>query len=316
VSRPTVLEQSRDAAAPHPSQGSAIPEELVHELRYLEIFTRREIENLRIGAYVSPYRGVGFDFWEHRRYQIGDDVRRIDWNATARLGQILMKIDHAERELNAVLAVDLSRSMEFTSSALTKRETLLRVAGSLAFSAAADHVHLGMLAFTDKVEAYFPPRQGRLQAWRIVEYLWSARPASQRTNMRVAVQTLAQRLRQTTVVFVLSDFYQCDIGELRELDLLGHHHDVLPILIEDPLEGGLPDARGYVRLRDVESGQERVVDLTPLNRRAYAEHAAARRRELIQHFYRLGLDHVPIEAGQPYVDRLVQAFSARKRRQR
>ena len=305
-----------DAAAPHPSQGSAIPEELVHELRYLEIYTRREIENLRIGAYVSPYRGVGFDFWEHRRYEIGDDVRRIDWNATARLGQILMKIDHADRELNAVLAVDLSRSMEFTSSALTKRETLLRVAGSLAFSAAADHVHLGMLAFTDRVEAYYPPRQGRLQAWRILEYLWSARPESHRTDMGVAVQALAQHLRQTTVVFVLSDFYQSAIGELNELELLGHRHDVLPILIEDPLETGLPDARGYVRLRDVESGAERVIDLTPLNRQAYAERAAARRRDLVHHFYRLGMDHVPIEAGRPYVDRLVQAFSARKRRQR
>jgi uncharacterized protein (DUF58 family) len=159
LSASTAAAPVRDAAAPHPSQGSAIPEELVHELRYLEIYTRREIENLRIGAYVSPFRGVGFDFWEHRRYAIGDDVRRIDWNATARLGQILMKIDHADRELNAVLAVDLSRSMEFTSSALTKRETLLRVAGSLAFSAAADHVHLGMLAFTDRVEAYY--RRGR-----------------------------------------------------------------------------------------------------------------------------------------------------------
>lgn len=300
----------------HPSRGSAIPDELVHELRYVEINTRRKIENMRVGAYVSPYRGVGFDFWEHRKYTIGDDVRRIDWNATARLGQIVMKIDHADRELRAVLAVDLSRSMEFTSGSLTKRETLLRVAGSLAFSAASDHVHMGLLAFTDEVEVYFPPRSGRLQAWRILEYLWSAKPKSRRTDLRVAVHTLEQRLRETTLVFLLSDFYQTDEAQLNALSLLGHHHDVVPILIEDRLEGSLPEGRGWMRVRDLEAGAERVVDLSASNRRAYIEAAAARRSELIKTFYQMGADHVPIKVGEPYVDRLVQAFTARKRRQR
>ena len=134
------------------SGGTGIPEELVQELRYLEIHTRRKITSRLIGSYTSPFKGVGFDFWEHRRYQPGEDVRRIDWNATARLGQIHVKLDHAEREMNAMLVVDLSRSMEFTSRRLTKRELLLRVAGCLAFSAVSDQMHLGLLEVSPRIQ--------------------------------------------------------------------------------------------------------------------------------------------------------------------
>lgn len=304
---------SRDASSPG---RTGIPDDLVQELRYLEIYTRRKISSRLVGSYTSPFKGVGFDFWEHRRYQPGEDVRRIDWNATARLGQIQVRLDHAERELNAILVVDLSRSMEFTSRKLTKRELLVRVAGCLAFSAVADQMHLGMLAFTDRVEAYLPPRQGRRQAWRLLQYLHEARPGSGGTELGAPVRFLTQRLRKTTVVFLLSDFLGSDITRLADLQLLGHTHDVVPVIVQDPMEEELLKARGHVRLRDLESGRERVISLSSRNRRLYAEEASRRREALIRHFYTLGLDHVYVRVGDSFVDPLIRLFSSRKRRQR
>jgi uncharacterized protein (DUF58 family) len=300
----------------HGSAGTDIPEELVQELRYLEIYTRRRIDNLLIGSYTSPFKGVGFDFWEHRRYELGDDVRRIDWNATARLGQIVLKTDHAERELNAILAVDLSRSMEFTSRELTKQELLLRVAGCLAFSAAADHMHLGLLAFTDQIEAWLPPRQGRMQAWRVLEYLWKARPHSHRTDLKVPIEVLAQRLRKTTLIFLISDFSDADFLRTGDFRLLGHRHDVVPIIVQDPLEVDLMSGRGHVRFRDLESGEERVISLSRKNRRFYAEEMVRRREEFIRDCYRLGLEHIYLRVGESYIDPLVGAFLSRKRQRR
>jgi len=298
-----------------PSTGR-IPDELVQELRYVEIYTRRKITSRLIGSYTSPFKGVGFDFWEHRRYEPGEDVRRIDWNATARLGQIQVKLCHAERELNAVLAIDLSRSMEFTSQRLTKRELSLRVAGCLGFSAVADQMHVGMLAFTDQIEAYIPPRQGRRQAWRILQHLWAAQPRSTGTDLAVPIQFLTQRLRKTTLLFLVSDFHQGDVTRLPDFQLLGHRHDLVPIVIQDPLEEELLKARGHVRLRDLESGEERVISLSARNRGEYAEEAKRRREELIRHFYALGLDHVYLRAGDSFVDPLIRMFTSRKRQQR
>jgi uncharacterized protein (DUF58 family) len=299
-----------------PGGGNRIPADLVQELRYVEIYTRRKITSGLIGSYTSPFKGVGFDFWEHRHYEPGEDVRRIDWNATARLGQIQVKLCHAERELHALIAVDLSRSMEFTSRRLTKRELSLRVAGCLAFSAVADQMHVGMLAFTDRVEAYFPARQGRRQAWRILQYLWEAQPRSGGTDLREPVRFLTERLRKTTLLFLVSDFLQPDVVRLADFQLLGHHHDLVPIVVQDPLEEALLRARGHVRLRDPESGVERVIALSARNRRAYAEEMTRRREELIRHFYGLGLDCVYLRSGDAFVDPLIRLFSSRKRQQR
>ncbi len=299
-----------------PSRGTRIPDDLVRELRYVEVYTRRKITSRLIGSYTSPFKGVGFDFWEHRRYQPGEDARRIDWNATARLGQIQVKLCHAERELNAVLVVDLSRSMEFTSQRLTKRELSLRVAGCLAFSAVADQMHLGMLAFTDQVEAYFPPRQGRRQAWRILQYLWEAQARSSGTELGEPIRFLTQRLRKTSILFLVSDFLQRDVVRLADFQLLGHRHDLVPIVVQDPLEEALVKARGHVRLRDLESGEERVISLSARNRHAYAEEMTRRREELIRSFYALGLDYVYLRSGDSFVDPLIRMFSSRKRQQR
>ena len=130
-----------------------LPERITRELRYLEIYTARKMRNLRAGTYTSRSRGPGFDFDEHRPYRPGDDVRRIDWNVTARLRQPFVRETHAERELNVIVALDLSPSMSFGTSALDKKELMLYIAACFGFSAAVDQINLGLLAFSREVSA-------------------------------------------------------------------------------------------------------------------------------------------------------------------
>ena len=139
-----------------------IPEHVMRELRYIELYTAKKIRNLRVGAYTSPLRGPGFDFDEHQPYRRGDDVRRIDWNVTARMGAPYVRHTHAERELNVMLAIDVSRSMELGAANRSKKELMTFITGSLLFSAVADQINTGFLAFADRVLEYGPPRRTRM----------------------------------------------------------------------------------------------------------------------------------------------------------
>ena len=136
----------------------------MEELRYLEIYTRKAVRDHHVGDYRSPLRGRGFEFDQHKRYQHGDDYRQIDWNATARMGYPYVKRDFEEKELSAVIIADLSRSMDFGSVDATKREMLVRIAATLAVSAATDNMKVGLLGFTDRIELELPLKRVRHMA--------------------------------------------------------------------------------------------------------------------------------------------------------
>ena len=153
-----------------------LPDHLIQELRYIEVYTGRRIPNLRVGTYQTRLRGSGFDFDEHRAYRPGDDVRRIDWNVTARLDAPFVRETHAERELNLTIAVDVSPSMAFGTARHSKRELSLLAAACLVFSALSDQVNVGFLAFADRVLRYHPARGARARAWSLLDEVWSLEP--------------------------------------------------------------------------------------------------------------------------------------------
>jgi len=152
-----------------------IPEHVMRELRYIEVYTGKRIRNLRVGPYTSPQRGPGFDFDEHQPYRHGDDVRRIDWNVTARMGAPFVRHTHAERELNVMIAIDVSRSMELGAAGRSKKELMTFITGSLLFSAVSDQINTGFLAFSDRVLEYSPPRRTRAAAWSVLD-IWHVPP--------------------------------------------------------------------------------------------------------------------------------------------
>jgi uncharacterized protein (DUF58 family) len=289
-----------------------IPEHIMRELRYIEVYTGRRIRNLRVGAYTSPQRGPGFDFDEHQPYRQGDDVRRIDWNVTARMGAPFVRHTHAERELNAMIAIDVSRSMDLGTTHRSKQELMTFITGSLLFSAVADQINTGFVAFADRVLEYSPPRRTRAAAWTVLERCWALSPRPGRTALLPAIRHLLSTLKRMSVVFIVSDFITDeDLFGGQELAMLAAKHDVIAVVPEDSTETALPSGSGYLRVRDLESGRQLAVSLSSRSRRAYADQMRDRREALARAFYRVPMDHVFVPTTGSPVEPLLSLFAAR-----
>jgi uncharacterized protein (DUF58 family) len=287
----------------------------MEELRYIEIYTRRAVRDHRVGDYRSPLRGRGFEFDQHKPYQQGDDYRQIDWNATARMRYPYVKKDFEEKELSAIIIADLSRSMEFASVDQSKRELLVRVAAILAFSATGDNMKVGLLGFTDRIELDIPVKAGSRQIWQILESLWDVKPSSVKTDFSLPFAHLFGKLRTSALIFLISDFIEAE--EALHGHVLRHiarKHDLIPLIVADNWEEALPGGRGFARLRDAESGAGIVLNLTRKNKDLYRSMMLERRVVLERALYTMGLDHLFLQPGKPYLDALIGFFLARKRR--
>jgi uncharacterized protein (DUF58 family) len=292
-----------------------IPEAVMRELRYIEVYTAKKIRTLRVGAYTSPLRGPGFDFDEHQPYRPGDDVRRIDWNVTARMNAPYVRHTHAERELNVMIALDVSRSMELGESYRSKKEVTTYITGSLLFSALSDQINTGFMAFADRVVAFSQPRRTRGAAWAVLEQCWSLAPQPGATAIVPAVRHLVRTLKKTSVVFLVSDFMSDeDLFASRDLAVLAARHDVIAVIPEDLSETTLPAGRGYVHVRDLESGRDVAVALGARSRRAYGAEARRRRESLARAFYRASIDHVFVPTRGNPVEPLLELFARRMQR--
>lgn len=290
-----------------------IPDDLVRRLQYIEIHTRKAARHHWVADYRSPLRGRGFDFDQHRPYQEGDDYREIDWNVTARMPQPYIRKVYEEREMNAVILADLSRSMDFASVAQSKKALLLEVAAILAFSAVNDNMKVGLTGFTDDIEIDLPEKKGLPQVWKILEALWDSRPASRRTNLLRPLRRLETGLHAASLLFCISDFVgQEGVLESPSLQRLVRSHDFIPMIVEDRLEEALPRGRGFLRMRDAEGEGEMLFRMTE-SARAQLESLLRERKVALQRLlYRLGLDHLFLRAGEPFLDTVIGFFFSRR----
>jgi uncharacterized protein (DUF58 family) len=291
-----------------------LPPDMVRDLRYVEVYTAKRMRNLRLGTFTSRLRGAGFDFDEHRIYRAGDDVRRIDWNVTARLNMPFVRETHADRELNVVIALDLSRSMAFGTADQSKRGLMIYIAACLVFSALADQINIGFAAFTDRVLMYRPPRRARARAWNMLEELWRLAPTASRTAIVPAVRFLTGHLRKASCIFLVSDFITDEpLAGSGDLKVLAATNDVVAVVVEDPGEGELPAGQSTVRFRDLESGADVRLGLNDAVRQQYRELVRRRRDALTDAFYSIPIDHVFVRADRSALEPLMRLFAGRKR---
>jgi len=252
------------------------------------------------------------DFDEVRPYQPGDDIRRIDWNVSARTGEVHVKHFVEERELTVFLLVDASASLNFGSLTQRKRDTAAEIGALLAFSAIKNNDRVGLLMFTDEVELIVPPKKGRKHVMRIISELLRYKPSGAGTNLTEALDTLGRITRRKSVVFVMSDF----IGEdyERGLRVMSRRHDVIPVIIVDPMEEKLPDM-GVCTFEDPETGDLLVVDTSSRSVRAtYQERAAALKSRRETTLRRSNIDFISIYTHQPYLQPLIRYFKLRASR--
>lgn len=288
-----------------------LPRDLIRKLRRIEILTARTASAQLAGAYHSVFKGIGIAFSEVRQYQPGDDVRRIDWNVTARMRDAYLKLFVEEREMTVMLLVDASGSGLFGSREQTKREVAAEVAALLAFSAIKNNDRVGLIIFTDRVERFVPPKKGKKHVLRVVTEILTFEPRSRGTDLRAGLDFLGRVARRRSVAFLVSDF----LAEGYELSLrvAQRRHDLVPIVLSDPMEEALP-ALGLVTFEDAETGELVEFDTGGVGRRRHAERMARARAEREQLFKRLKLDFVNVSTGAPYLNALMAFFRARARR--
>lgn len=289
-----------------------IPKEWLQKIRRIEMRTTLLVESLMAGQYRSVFKGRGMDFDEVRPYEPGDEVRRIDWNVTARTGVVHIKKYIEERELTVLLVVDISASGKTGSINWSKRETAAELAAVLAFSAILNNDKVGLLLFTDKTERYISPRKGRQHVLAIIDLILTCRPKSRGTNITAALNRVYHAHSRKAVIFLLSDFM--DENYERALKVVGRKHDLIAVPITDPSERELPDV-GWIVFEDAETGEVREINTSdPEARALFARNATQREAEVRQVLRRAGLDKIEVETNRPYLRSLTQFFHTRYHR--
>ena len=300
--------------------------DIIKKVRRLEIRASHLVTEAVTGAYYSSFKGRGMDFEEVREYAIGDDVRTIDWNVSAKMDRPFVKVFREEREMTLMLLIDLSASGVFGSVEQSKRERAAEIASVLAFSATQNNDKVGVLLYTDEVEHYIPPKKGRRHILRVIRDILFFSPKGRRTSHKAALDYLNRVQRRKTVVFMISDFLdhqqptnnnqqQQPTNNLFDtLALTNQRHDLISIALSDPREIELPQV-GLITLEDAETGEMVEIDTGNKNtRHRYATLARKRQQDFDSHMRKKGLDWIQARTDQPYLPELRKLFARRASR--
>ena len=304
--------------------------ELMAKVGKIRILTNRLVDDQLAGDYHSSFKGQGVEFDEVRPYLVGDDVRTIDWNVTAKTGTPYIKRFAEERELTILFLVDVSGSQGYGSVRRSKMELAAEATALLALTAIRNQDKIGLVLFSDRIVKYIPPRKGRDSVMRLVREVLAAEDEAQGgTDVEGALKFLNGVQKRRAVVFLVSDFLLgngergtgngergTENGVWKMLRATARHHDLICVPVSDPAESALPDV-GLVELEDPETGELVLADTSSASvRRAFAERAQKEGEELKSFFLKTGIETLPIATDRPYIDAVRRLFRRRAGRRR
>ncbi|MEM6978977.1 MAG: DUF58 domain-containing protein [Planctomycetota bacterium] len=291
-----------------------IPKETLRQVRRLQIRTSRHVDAILTGSWHSAFKGRGMEFEEVRPYQMGDDVRAIDWNVTARSDQPYVKLFREERQLAVQLLVDTSSSMRVGSSVQTKRAFAAELAGLLAFSAIDNGDQVGLTLFSDRIVKHVPLGGSSRHAVRIIRDILvgeeAMRDRVETTNLVVALEHLTKTTHQATVAFLISDFVDVALSEelTRAMRVAASRHEIIPIQVRDAHDQTLPNT-GLTYMRDAETGHVVLVDTSSRRLRRQFDRWQEQSRQLWQTWYgKLKLRPLTLTLGEDPVGPLRNYF--------
>ena len=285
-----------------------ITEDILDNIRQIEIRSRRIVEEITGGAYISRFKGQGIEFEEVREYLPGDDIRAIDWNVTAKLGHPYIKQFTEEREQSVFIMADMSGSGDFGADR-SKNITAAELAAVLSFSAVRNQDQVGLMLFTDKEELHLPPRRGQRHVLRMIRELIAFNRSSKKTNINQALERFMAVTKRKTVVFLISDLM--DEGFEQNLKMINKKHDLTVINICDPYEVSFPKVP-CLTVEDAEDGTMTYFKNSRLNSKSidYDNKLLERNMRLCKE---TGVDLVRIVNGEDYLTPLMKLFSKRRR---
>jgi uncharacterized protein (DUF58 family) len=302
-----------------------LSDDLIQYVNRIELQSRKVADSVFSGAYSSAFKGRGVEFADVRAYMPGDDVRTIDWNVTARTGEVFVKQFIEERELTLMLVVDVSPSTGFGSARKSKLEVASELAGVLGLAAVRSNDRIGLVTIDRGIETVVPARKGRKHTLRCVSQIVSSgsrrpRPDATHTDLAGAMERLSQVLRRRALVVVVSDFltglapeHLAGSGLERAIQLMGRRHDLIVAQVRDPREGRLSRS-GLIELIDLETRRRRLVDAS--NRRvrsAFEAEAADLQRAVSRMVIGAGGQYLPVQTDMNWAEDLVELFRQRER---
>lgn len=287
--------------------------EIIRKVRELEIKSKKLTSDLFTGEYHSAFKGKGMSFKEVREYAAGDDIRFIDWNVSARFGHPFSKIFEEERELTVMLLVDISSSSLFGTELARKKDIITEIAAVISFSAVNNADKIGVIFYSNEVEAFIPPKKGKQHALYIVRELLSKESKGKGTAVSKALRYFTNATKQKSIAFVLSDFIDANYEDA--LRIAGKKHDVIGIKIYDQMDKQLPDA-GLLQVKDAESGKTKWVDSSnSFVRYSYEQEFFRVTEYSTQTFKKAGCDLLHVRTSEDYV-RVLQRFFLSRNKQK
>ena len=283
--------------------------DIIKKVKQIEIRTRKKTEATLMGQYHSAFKGQGMTFSEVRPYQFGDEIRRIDWNKTARFREPFVKVMEEERELTMMLMVDISGSESFGSKNQFKKDIVTEIAATMAFSATQNNDKIGLILFSDEIELYIPPKKGRSHVLRIIRELIEFQPKSHKTDIAQALKFLSGTQKKKAIVFVISDFMAEDYEHT--LKIAAKKHDITGIRVYDIREEKIPDL-GMVSMLDAETGQIQLVNTGSKSvRMNYEKQYHNKVNYFKETFSKSGSGVVNTRVDESYVTKLLGYFKSR-----
>jgi len=283
--------------------------ELIKKVRKIEIKTKGLSNQIFSGEYHSAFKGRGMAFSEVREYAVGDEIRTIDWNVTARFNEPFVKVFEEERELTVMLLVDVSASEMFGTRNQIKRETITELCAVLAFSAVSNNDRIGLVMFSDQIEMFIPPKKGKSHILRIIRELINFEPTHTGTDISGVLKYFTKMVKKKSIAFVLSDFVSTDFSDA--IKIASRKHDVVALKVRDKAETELPNI-GVAQFKDLESGESKWVNTSSKKiREKYRQESEEKENELRELFRRSKTDFAEIWTDEEYIKPLMNLFENR-----
>ncbi len=289
-----------------------ISDDIQNKIKKIKIFTKRLMRSSLVGDYLSAFKGTGLEFDQLRDYQMGDDIRFIDWNSSAKMNKIMVKQLIEERDRTVILAIDMSASSSFSSKEELRKDQIAQVAASLAFIASNNKDRVGALFFTDKIEKWIPPSHGNAHVGKIIDTLFSLEIQSKKTNINEALKFIVQLKKRNSVVFMLSDWIDETTNYSKILKVASCEYDFVGIRFLDDCEKNLPDV-GLLDIKDLESNKILTLD----TRKTKNLHTIFTARILEQKklFEKYRIDLLDLTVGHAFINPMINFFRQRITRQ-
>lgn len=278
------------------------------KIKQLEVYTRRLLSGSLSGDNRSAVKGTGFDFDQIREYQEGDDVRFIDWNASARMNILLVRQYMQERSRTIMLLVDVSGSTFWGSGEQLKHETIAHIASVLALVALYGNDKVGLLLFSDQIELYLPPAQSREHIHHIMQQLFDFKPVQRKTNISVACKKIVELKRKDMITFCISDFIDSNFET--HMTFAARKTDFIAIRCLDTNETHFP-AAGFITIEDVETDQQLVLDSHRGNGTVLNHFLKTRALDQERIFRKCGVDLIEVTDRKDFMPSVIRFFRRR-----